>query len=127
MTCGDPLEKTIAAIEELGLLRNPRRVDRSERRGGSALDGEVDIEGREVTLRLVLPASFPLVLPEFFLLPWDTLGFIPHISPRGFVCYLDREGVVLDRQRPEWIVADALERTIAMLVAGVRGGNHSDF
>jgi molybdopterin-synthase adenylyltransferase len=127
MTPGDPLADVAAAIRDLGLFRNPRRVDRPEVRGGITLDGEVAVQGREVTLRLHLSASFPLVLPEFYLQPWDALGFIPHVSPRGFVCYLDREGVVLDRRRPEWVVADALERAIGVLSAGVRGENQADF
>src|SRR6266511_339654 len=109
-----PVE-VIAAVERLGLFRNPRRPF------ATALEGEVDIEGREVTLSLFLGPSFPLALPTFFLEPWDALGFIPHVTPRGFVCFLDREGLVLDRRRPEQIVADAFERAVRLLAAGVRG------
>lgn len=127
MTSENLLADTIAAVEALDLFGNPRHVDQPARQGGVAVDGEVFVEGQEVTLRLELPALFPMMLPEFYLRPWDALGFIPHVSPRGFVCYLDREGVVLDRRRPERIVADALERTLGVLASGVRGENRDDF
>lgn len=123
----DSLDEILIALERMGVLRNPRRVERPVRQGGAALEGEVSIEGQEVTLRLVLDPAFPLVLPAFFLRPWDALGFIPHVSPYGFVCFLDREGVVLDRRRPAQVVIDALEKTVQMLTLGARGENRADF
>src|SRR5215210_4092520 len=106
----DPLDEALTAVEDSGLLRNPHRMDQLAGRGGAALVGKVDIEGIEVSLRIVLGASFPLRLPMIFLEPWDALGFIPHVSPRGLVCFLDPEGLVLDRYRPSQIAIDSLEK-----------------
>ena len=123
----DVLGEVLAAVDSSGLLRNPRCADQSVGWSGAAIVGEVDIEGQEARLRIVLSSSFPFRLPTFVLEPWDALGFIPHINPQGVVCFLDPEGIVLDRRRPAQIAADALERTVDLLIAGVTGRNQADF
>lgn len=91
------------------------------------LEGEVDVAGVEVTVRLALPGSFPLVLPRVYLIPWDALGFLPHVMPDGFVCFADAEGLVLDRRNPTGVVEEALSRAIALLEDGAAGRNRADF
>ncbi len=120
-------EEIICGIEALGLLRAPRRVEAEEAESAAAFEGEILIAGQEVTLRLVLDAAFPLTLPRFFLCPWNVLGFIPHVDQRGFICYADPEGLVIDRQRPLQVVEEAFERVVGVLTSGVTGQNQEDF
>lgn len=45
-------------------------------------------------------------------LPEGLPSMLPHIHPDGTLCYLDKEGVVLDRYRPQWslnIIIDCLD------------------
>ena len=94
------LEPVLRAVEDLGLFSHPRRPTTPEDSSTAMLEGEVTIESYDVTLQLVLDRSFPLRLPRFILRPWDALGFIPHVDQSGLVCFLDAEGIVLDRRRP---------------------------
>jgi Prokaryotic E2 family B len=87
------LEPVLCAIEALGLFSHPRRPATPEDSNAAMLEGEVTIEGYDVTLQLVLDHAFPLRLPRFFLRPWDALGFIPHVDQSGLVCFLDAEGI----------------------------------
>jgi molybdopterin-synthase adenylyltransferase len=121
------INEVLCAREVLALFRNPRYRDNLEVANAIALEGEVLIAGREVTLQLVLDSSFPLTLPRFFVCPWDALGFIPHIDQHGFVCFADPEGLVLDRQRPVQVVQEAFQCVVKVLTDGVTGKNGSDF
>lgn len=64
-------DETLRAVEELGLFQNPRRVPLPADIDGAVLEGEVIVEDKQVTLQLVLDASFPLKLPRFRLCPRD--------------------------------------------------------
>jgi molybdopterin-synthase adenylyltransferase len=122
------LETVLQRIEELQLLKNARRVQDTALPGYAMLEGEIAVEGRTATLRLVLGESFPLQLPLFFLRPWDALGFIPHVEASfGQICYLDAEGMVLDQHRPVALICDALQRTLKTLTDGIKGRNQVDF
>jgi molybdopterin/thiamine biosynthesis adenylyltransferase len=117
------LQAILDDIATSGLLRSPRRP------GGAvgALEGEVDVEGRAVTVQLDLRPPFPLALPRVWLRPWDALGFIPHVDPSGNVCYLDAEGTVLDSRRPVALAKEALALALDVLAEGVAGRNCGDF
>lgn len=93
----------------------------------AALEGDVLVDERRVTLRLVLDGAFPQQLPRFYLRPWDALGFNPHVEANGLVCFADPEGLVLDRRRPVDVVREAFYRAIGVLEDGVRGRNRGDF
>ena len=113
------LEQVIREVEELGLFEAPRRLDGSEATAAAALEGDICIDGREVTIRLVLDPTFPLALPRFYLRPWDALGAIPHVDQRGLICFADPEGLVLNRRQPVKIVQEAFARTLRILSEGV--------
>jgi molybdopterin-synthase adenylyltransferase len=121
------LEPVLCAVEELGLFSHPRRPATPEGSNTAVLEGEVTIEGYDVTLQLVLDHSFPLRLPRFILRPWDALGFIPHVDQSGLVCFLDAEGIVLDRRRPVEVIREAWQRVVGILADGVTKRNMTDF
>jgi len=120
-------DAVLAEMEGLGLLRSPRRIVDGDEKGAAIIEGEACIAGHGVTLRFVLPPSFPLTLPRIFLRPWDALGIIPHVDMRGVVCFADAEGLVLDRSVPVEIIREAIERAVSTLSKGARGENTGDF
>jgi SAM-dependent methyltransferase len=117
----------LEAVAGLGIFRAPRRVQADALHGVAALEGETEIQGREVSMRLILPAGFPLILPKFFLHPWDALGVIPHVTASGFICFADDEGLVLDRRNALAVVHAAFDRVQTVLSKGVSGENRGDF
>lgn len=95
--------------------------------GQTSFTGTLRFENRDFTVKSSFNEFFPLSLPAFYLEPWDALGFIPHVSPRGFICYLSPEGTVLDRDRPGLIVKEGFDRAVDLLAAGLTGTNRWDF
>lgn len=99
-----------------------------EDRGGVvAFQGQVHIDGQCATMQVGLDDSFPLSLPLVYLVPWDAFGFLPHVDKTGYVCYAQKEGLLLNRREPSKIVEEAVERSISVLQSGIRGENHWDF
>ncbi|WP_441001166.1 ThiF family adenylyltransferase [Fodinibius sp. SL11] len=84
-------------------------------------------DGKELSLAIGLDSSFPHSLPHVFLIPWDQLGFIPHVEPDGWICYAQKEGLVLNSETPQNILEDAHKRAILNLRTGLNGENLSDF
>lgn len=121
------LRAILAAIAATGQLADPRHVPRVLNDDSEALEGEIALEGKTATLRIVLDETFPLRLPRVFLQPWDAFGMIPHVSLDGLVCYADSEGLVLDRRRPTAVVEEVLRRALIVVADGARGRNHGDF
>lgn len=122
-TLGD---RVADAVVEQGLLLDPYRVPATS--GEVAVEGQLVIEGTAVSVKMILPAEFPLAFPLLYLLPWDALGFIPHVlETSGYICYVAMEGLLLDRRNPVGIVAEAIRRAAALLSDGVTGANQADF
>lgn len=95
--------------------------------GRIAFVGRISILDHDLTVRVAIDKLFPLSLPEFFLEPWDAAGFIPHVSPRGMICYLSPEGTVLDGEQPGRIVREALHLAVEVLTSGIQGVNKWEF
>lgn len=132
MLSAEAIDRLVAQVIGSGWLDGARRVQPPASRDGrsttsAAIEGQITIESRRVALRLVLGKSFPLTLPKFFLVPWNALGFIPHVAEDGYVCFADSEGLVLDRHQPWRILAWAFERARRVLSDGVTGANHLHF
>jgi molybdopterin/thiamine biosynthesis adenylyltransferase len=49
------------------------------------------------------------------------------VDQSGLVCFLDAEGIVLDRRRPVEVIRDAWQRVVGTLADGVTGRNTTDF
>ena len=68
----------------------------------SAARGSLRIGTQIIDTIIGVREDFPHSLPVFFIVPNDILGFIPHVDHDGYVCYADREGVLLKSKRPIW-------------------------
>lgn len=84
---------------------------------------------RPVTLRVIFPNDFPLVMPEIcvdqsFL---ENIGYIPHVSSAGVVCLYDTTSITLDSDRPGEIVTGAIDRAIRIIEDGLAKMNTNDF
>jgi|JI6StandDraft_1071083.scaffolds.fasta_scaffold00727_10 molybdopterin/thiamine biosynthesis adenylyltransferase len=90
-----------------------------------AVEGIARVDGRELRVRIGVPARFPNVLPKVFVLGLD--GRLPHIFVHGYVCYSEHDGVLLDRNDPVAIIADALRQALDLVAAGLRGDNTSEY
>lgn len=109
-----PLDVDKPAIKSLG--------------GIVAFQGQVQVEEEWVTVHIALDQRFPQSLPLILLVPWNALGFIPHVvEHNGYICYVSQEGLLLNRRNPVRIIEEALERAISTLTQGVRGDNRRDF
>lgn len=94
----------------------------------AALEGKLSVGRRRVKLRIALLQSFPTSLPHIYLLPWNALGFIPHVlEENGYVCFLDSEGLIINRDQPAGVVVESIRRTVQVLEDGVQGTNRADF
>jgi hypothetical protein len=94
----------------------------------AALEGELFVVRRRVKLRVALLQSFPASLPHIYLLPRNALGFIPHVlEESGYVCLLDSEGMIINRDQPAAVVVESIRRTVQLLEDGVQGTNRADF
>jgi len=92
-----------------------------------AVEGQVTIKDKTVTLSVGIDRSFPLSLPIVFLRPPNALGFIPHLEEDGYVCYSDSEGLLLNWEDPVGILRDAISKATEILEAGISGSNQLDF
>jgi molybdopterin-synthase adenylyltransferase len=124
-TRDDWRETVMRGVRELGSLRGVRHVQLGD--GTRALEGQLTVADRTVTIAIHVDSILRNELPRVFLRPWDALGFIPHVDPSGLVCYLDKEGLLLDRRRPVDIVRDALKEVRRTLEDGLSGANQHDF
>src|SRR5687767_5914634 len=112
------LTNVIIQVEERGLFHAPRPIVVTDERGkvAAAVEGEIQVGEQMVTMQVALLSRFPEVLPHVYLKPWDCLGFLPHVDTDGYICFSDKEGLVLDRQRPIEIIREALDRSVHVLL-----------
>lgn len=71
--------------------------------------------------------EFPKYKPEYFLLPYDHFGRIPHIEEDGYICYTHDETTVLDVSNPEGVIAYTLDAVKKTIIKGIKGENKADF
>lgn len=114
--------KLLEGLAESGVLKDAHLLT-----GQLAVTGRRTIRGKRIQLRLELPNSFPSKLPNIYIEPWDVLGFIPHVERDGKVCYIDNEGLVIDRRSPSLVLIRAVEDAIGVIQRGATGDNADDF
>ena len=100
---GDMIDASLVAVAEAGLLENVRVLPASARdTAPSWFEGEAEVGGRRVTLRILVGSGASRPLPAIYLEPWYALGFLPHVLADGYVCYTPaamRSRQVLKRRR----------------------------
>lgn len=118
-------------IDELGIFTPARIIQKEEYLKGwaiaSGITGEIQIEDKKVRLVIGFPKHFPYQKPLFFIQPFDKLGFIPHISEDGTVCYTQNDNLVINYNDIKGIISDAFFMVKKTLEDGYLGTNHSDF
>jgi molybdopterin-synthase adenylyltransferase len=113
-------------ITDLSIEHSPSEI--AVKRGCIATaEAKIAINGQIVRIQIGLDENFPGSLPIILLSAGNVLGFIPHVEPDGFVCYLPKENLVLNRSAPGAILSDAIEKSIKVLEDGFSGKNKEDF
>lgn len=114
-------EDMLAALSAAG-LRAPALDD-----SGRGVEGVVSVAGRELRLRLDFPTDFPLSLPVIRVLEHEALGFVPHLTQIGVVCYHEGEGTVQSLWRPARVAGDALVLALETLGGSLEEGHGGGF
>lgn len=88
---------------------------------------KIVLNGDVVQIHIGLDKNFPHSLPIILLEPGSMLGNIPHVEPDGFVCYAEKENLVVNNWLPERILGEAIEKAKDVLESGISGKNKWDF
>jgi molybdopterin/thiamine biosynthesis adenylyltransferase len=81
------------------------------------------LENLDRTLTAILPLTFPLSKPEFFIDREELSKALPHIEPDGFICYTGTT-VSFDIDQPGSILHEAFQNAVEVVESGLKG-NHS--
>ena len=109
------LKRTLKSVEGLA----PSSSGWLRARGG------VVLEDRPLIVRIELDPSFT-ELPHLYLeTPLEQR--IPHVTDQGLVCYSTRSGYMIDHERHELVVLDAVGRSLSLLQRGLSGSNDEEF
>jgi molybdopterin-synthase adenylyltransferase len=92
-----------------------------------AYKGLIQVNGMSLSILIGIPKNFPLNKPVFFIDPHDSLGFIPHVEPDGFICFIQDQNLILDYSNPTGVLTECFKRTIRALEEGAKEGNKDDF
>lgn len=85
------------------------------------------LKGMEVGIHIGLDRDFPNSLPIIMVEQGDIPGYIPHLEKDGYVCYFEKESLLIDPLVPETILIEAVQRSKELLEAGISGRNQADF
>ncbi len=92
-----------------------------------ALSGWMRIHGHRLLLRVGLPRSFPLCLPEVAVERVDPPLELPHVSSDGKLCFEPEGNLLLDRREPWSVLWESLQRVREMLHALLAGNLAEEF
>ena len=92
-----------------------------------AAEGSLLIKEKPARLQIGLDDRFPYGIPDVYLIPWNSLGNLPHIEHSGHICYTPMDEIVVDVQRPYDILEEGLKRAIKVVEDGLDGSNKMDF
>jgi hypothetical protein len=84
---------------------------------------------KPITLFIILPDDFPLVLPRIYISKKDRewIGYIPHVNVPGFICLYDEESIIIDFDHPDEIIKACLKKALHIIEQGLKGENKNDF
>ncbi|WP_437485776.1 ThiF family adenylyltransferase [Sorangium sp. So ce1014] len=133
MIGADERNELLEALAASGRLGHARVLRHDELGWGRArnlevaVEGNIELGGRRIPLRVGLCARFPLVLPQIFVTLPDPPGAIPHVEEDGRICYRPSEGLLLNCRAPLQILEEALDAATQTVIDGLSGGNWLDF
>jgi molybdopterin/thiamine biosynthesis adenylyltransferase len=116
-------ESALAALISADALRNARRLEDHElqqpwatsRRIVGGVEGAAIVRGRELKMRVAVCARFPSAAPHVFVVEAPPSGTAAHVEADGCVCYIEREGLIVDRRQPDAVVLEALALAVRTL------------
>jgi hypothetical protein len=85
----------------------------------AVIGGTYQLDEHELDLRVWIPLDFPLSLPTVIVVNHESLGFVPHLTAIGSICYHEGEGSVQSLWRPEQVAAEALQLALRVLKASL--------
>src|SRR5690625_1409721 len=88
-----------------------------------------DYRVEEVNLKLIIGIDiyFPYSLPHFFIVDYRELNFmLPHVETDGYICFLEKDNILLDYENPEGILSESLEEVLHLLSVSIEGLNKEE-
>lgn len=95
--------------------------------GVVVVHGQTTLLNVNIGIIISFSDKFPQEKPEYILSPPGSLGFIPHVMPNGYICYIRDEGVFIDDTQPESLIKQSFDKVMQTLRDGLEGRNHNDF
>ena len=125
------LDQLISIIDSLEQFEFNRVLEKNELPDKKwevhfAFKGQIKIGSKKESIIIGFNRSFPFKKPLFFLIPYNSFGFIPHVEYDGYICYTE-DNIIMKSHKPEEIVEDALYDAIKTIETGGSGDNLDDF
>jgi hypothetical protein len=108
------IDELVAALSEAG-LEGAAVQDDSVAGQRAVIGGIARIGEHELHLRVWIPSHFPLSLPTVLVSNHQSLGFVPHLTASGLICYHEGEGSVQSLWRPQQVAVEALQLALRVL------------
>lgn len=90
-------------------------------------DAKIFLNGKTVQIHIGLDENFPHSLPIVLIESGSMPTYLPHVETDGFVCYAEKESLLINYLAPERVLAEAIERSLEELESGISGKNKWDF
>lgn len=106
------------------------QIKRSDYPYKTFIKGDIQISGKSAVILLAFDSFFPSSIPIAFLLDPTYLGFIPHIERDGFICFIEKEGTLVNSESVANLVHETIEKirnTLTESVRSVAGKDYNDF
>lgn len=124
------LEKQLLSLQsnshilDLQLTNNKAALERGSLVVATA---KVSLGDRFIQIHIGLDPNFPNSLPIVLLDPKSISNCIPHVESDGFICYTEKDAVVINSLLPEEILAESIDMSIKVVKRGISGENKQDF
>jgi len=118
----------IRNTENIEIFPDPSSVEKKEDESPPfLLICKLKVLNQKILIAVHVTKWFPQHLPIFFLHEYNSLGFLPHILPNGSICYLEKESIYINTEKPEIVFQASVELVIKTLTDGLNGANQVDF
>lgn len=113
------------SILELRITNNNKAA--IERGSLVVADAKIVLNSGIVPIHIGLDKNFPHSLPVILIESGSMPRHIPHVEPDGFVCYAEKESLVLNNFAHDRILAEAIDKSKDVLEDGLSEKNKWDF